>query len=108
MKGFGHILLAAALLLILEWTAAAQSQDAKQGSGTITGVVTVDGKAARRIAVNATPWRSGRAPDSLQAQTDDDGRFRLSGLIPGEYIIKPSGPTLVAAEDEPYDRQSRT
>ena len=44
-----------------------------------------------RIAALEAFWRDGRrhAAESAMGRTDDEGRFLLGGLAPGEYVIRP-------------------
>lgn len=112
MNRLARVLFALGLLLFLGGTAAAQSGDSQEGSSAITGHVTVDGKPARRVVVTATT--ESRSKGSLagektfKATTDEDGRFSLTGLAPGEYLVVPSAPVLVVPEDVEYDLRKRT
>jgi protocatechuate 3,4-dioxygenase beta subunit len=77
----------------------AQTPDAKsKGTGSISGKVTLGGKAAAGIAVAAfgNDPNSRRAP--AKATTDGEGHFRLFGLAAASYQIVPLTPSFVPAE----------
>lgn len=55
---------------------------------TIQGrVEDADGKPVPRARVRANPSGSGALPVSGGGQTDDEGRFTIKGLAPGEYSV---------------------
>ncbi|HEU0183683.1 MAG TPA: carboxypeptidase-like regulatory domain-containing protein, partial [Blastocatellia bacterium] len=65
-------------------------------SGVITGrVVTADGQPASEAAVTAYAIGSS-AGMSQQAECDDGGNFKLTGLTPGSYIINALMPGYVS------------
>jgi len=110
------IVRAVAFLVILSGTqpfsasaaSPAGAQDQKD-TGTITGIVTVDGKPARDIAVVATPSITDSAkivesivnkPATLKATTDSDGHYNFEGVAPGKYRVTPYAPTMVNSSME--------
>ncbi|MEK6336971.1 MAG: hypothetical protein AABM67_18765 [Acidobacteriota bacterium] len=85
--------------------ARAQSPETKpKGNGSISGRVTVGGKAAFGIIVTA--MGSDRYPRrSAQTTTDSEGRYRLIGLAASTYLVTALAPALVDAEtvyNSPY------
>lgn len=68
------------------------------GAGSIAGRVTVAGAPARFVTVSSVRLLSGdpTAPGP-GVFTDEDGRFRLEGLVPGDYLIRAAPMTRVDA-----------
>jgi hypothetical protein len=90
------------LILMLLSIPLAASQDSKVSPGEITGSVTIDGRPAPNvtvIALSATGEPGDRLfqmmlrPPSARARTDQDGRYRLTNLAPGDYQVFPSSPS---------------
>jgi protocatechuate 3,4-dioxygenase beta subunit len=77
-----------------------QTKAVKRSAGSITGRVMLDGKAAPGVTVSITKIDD-NADSEIErlrkATTDDDGRFRMSGLEAGSYIVTPSAPVFVAS-----------
>src|SRR5712691_2428628 len=78
--------------------ASSQTKPTKKSSGgTISGKVTIKGKAAPGIVVGlrvsqpTTPFEP-----SLRATTDQEGRYRLTDVPAGTYQVTPAAPALVA------------
>jgi carboxypeptidase family protein len=68
-------------------------------NGAITGrVVTADGQPTSEATVMAYAIGSSEA-ESQKVECDDEGRFKLSGLKPGSYIISASMPGYVSLND---------
>lgn len=70
------------------------------GAGSITGRVTVAGAPGRFLTVSSVRLVSGdtTAPGP-GVFTDEDGRFRLEGLVPGDYLIRAAPMTRVDAHE---------
>ena len=72
----------------------------KSPGGTISGKVTVKGKATPGIVVGlrvsqpTTPFEQ----PSLRATTDQDGRYRLTDVPAGTYQVTPAAPALVGSD----------
>jgi uncharacterized protein DUF4198 len=65
-----------------------------KATGSVTGRVTVDGKPKAGIEVEAQrQFQTSRG--HAKATTDEDGRFLLTGLEPGRYLIIPTSPIYV-------------
>ncbi|HVS21933.1 MAG TPA: hypothetical protein VHD88_08800, partial [Pyrinomonadaceae bacterium] len=78
----------------------AQSPDAKpKGTASISGRVTINGKAAAGIPVAAFGGDSfNRRAAAAQTITDSEGHYRLSGLAPAQYQVATLTPSLTTAE----------
>ena len=98
LRYFSLILIGATMVAATGDTLA-QTPDAKpKGAGSISGKVTLGGKAAAGIPVAAL----GNDPNSrragAQATTDNEGRYRLFGLSATQYQVAALAPSLIAAE----------
>src|SRR5215475_6189404 len=79
-------------LLIFGAVANAQVQSPPKESkatGSITGLISVDGKSKPGIEVEARLENSPGRVAVAKATTDEEGRFRLSGLGTGRYRVVP-------------------
>jgi len=83
-------------------TSSAQ-ESKKENRGSITGRVTLEGKPVPRVTVILTSSdRYMSLPQSaptVRATTDEDGRYRLTGLSAGSYAVSPNVPAFVVAEE---------
>lgn len=74
--------------------------DRVAGAGSITGRVTVAGAPGRFVTVSSVRLVSGdRTAPGPGVFTDEDGRFRLEGLVPGDYLIRAAPMTRVDAHE---------
>ena len=94
-----HIFAAAILLGIVSTFSTARSQtqaDKKERTGSVSGRVTVSGKSAPGIVVTLIKYEA-RSPlgASLRAQTDQDGKYRITAVPAGKYQVTPLAPALV-------------
>jgi hypothetical protein len=93
----------AGLLLLLPFSAPAQTAPASaKPGGTISGKVTVNEKGVADILVAAQALDRPLQQPVARAKSDADGRYRLTGLPPGQYQITVVAPALVAADQNPY------
>ncbi|HKQ79762.1 MAG TPA: carboxypeptidase-like regulatory domain-containing protein [Blastocatellia bacterium] len=77
--------------LSLEVSVQAQPKEAKAGTGAVSGLVTLKGEPARGVTVLLQrPGLS--SSDSNRVRTDENGRFRFSGIIAGTYSISALAP----------------
>jgi protocatechuate 3,4-dioxygenase beta subunit len=77
------------------------AQDSKkEPSGSVSGRLTVGGKPASGVAVMCRPAdRPQFARPAVKATTDEQGRFTLKSVRPGNYTIMPHTPALVVGTD---------
>jgi Carboxypeptidase regulatory-like domain len=100
MRSLTHY--AVSLTLVLSTAASLIAQTPatpKKGpGGTVTGKVTIKGKAAPGIVVGlrvsqpTTPYEA-----TYKGTTDPDGKYRISDVPPGSYDLGPVAPALVIA-----------
>ncbi len=96
-----------ASLLMLLVTVFASGQSSTKGekdiTSTITGRVTLGSKPAVGVVVALLPADPTfkRAP-SARTTTDEDGRYRLTGVVTGRYSVAPLAPALVVPQDSGY------
>lgn len=85
-----------AFLLLLSSAAFAQTPS-KEASTTIAGVVTLNGEAMRNVTVTIQAMNSTGSSQRAQprAKTDANGRFRLTGIAAGQFIIGALAPAYV-------------
>lgn len=99
------LILSATVLFCISGKAQGQTADARsKGTGSISGRVTVGGKAAFGITVAAFGGDSFPRRSGAQISTDVEGRYHLFGLGPGTYQVMALAPTLVTGEtnNSPY------
>ena len=86
------------ILLILGVVPCAQAQSsaAKEQTASISGKVTVKGKAAAGIVVVMTKADDDRQRTRYRATTDDEGNYRINNISPGSYHAFTLTPALVA------------
>src|SRR5262245_19446102 len=87
-------------ILVLPFTfhsAQAQATEAKAGTATASGRVTLKGEPARGVTVimQAQNQNSTNAP---RARTDEDGRFNFTGIPAGKYSVFAAAPGYVSPE----------
>jgi len=100
-------LLTAGVVFCFTVNARAQSPDPKaKATASISGRVTIDGKAAPGVPIAAFSAESpNRRVAVARTATDNDGNYRLSGLTASQYQVVSLTPNLVTAErgsEQPY------
>src|SRR5438270_8525858 len=81
-------ILIAAIVIVAASVANCQSAGPTQkATGSISGHIIVDGKAAAGIAVAAFSAEAIRRVPTTQVKTDSEGSFKLVGLAPGTYQV---------------------
>jgi len=81
-------ILIAAIVIVAASVANCQSAGPTQkATGSISGHIIVDGKAAAGIAVAAFSAEAIRRVPTTQVKTDSEGSFKLVGLAPGSYQV---------------------
>lgn len=118
MRAVRLLMLIALMLLTAAVNGSAQSPAREQGEGTavITGRVTVNGKPAAGVVMTLSridPKRdesmglSQREP-LIKASTDNEGRYRLTGLQAARYRVAPFSPSHLSLMNEDYSGEART
>jgi len=70
-------------------------------AGSISGRVTLGGKAAVNVSVGAYTLENMNARrEPAKTVTDAEGRYRLTGLPPAQYQVLPLTPELTATDEE--------
>ncbi|HEX3230006.1 MAG TPA: carboxypeptidase-like regulatory domain-containing protein [Pyrinomonadaceae bacterium] len=104
----GFILLTL-LVLTINVHAQVSSGAASAPTGVISGRVTKGGKPARLVAIILEPFGPSRSKSPLPtAITDDEGKYRLTGVPEGQYAVKPFAPALVVLSTPDLDRAGMT
>ena len=100
MTGVSRLLLRTAFVAVVLWLSplvSAQPNTKLKPTGSIGGRVMVSGKAAPDTEVVAVTTNQPNRQPAARATTDNEGRYRLSGLAAGTYQVIPLAPTMVAA-----------
>lgn len=84
----------------------AQPAETKTVAATISGLVTLKGEPARGVTVTLQPQRSDPS-NALRAGTDEQGRFRFTGVAAGSYSIFALAPGYIAPGDGGMGRRGR-
>ena len=97
-----HAICCILLVLITVIFVQAQTAPDKISGATITGKVTIKGKAAPGVAVVLVLNVQGtQRPTRYRAATDDTGTYRITNVPPGNYSAEAAAPGFVAADDIP-------
>jgi protocatechuate 3,4-dioxygenase beta subunit len=106
------LILASGLTVSASGDTIAQTPDAKsKGTGSISGKVTLGGKAAAGIPVAALSNDPNNRRAAAQAITDSEGRYRIFGLPAAQYQVASLAPNLLTAErntNYPYYGAAKT
>src|SRR5215475_13323240 len=89
--------------LCLEVSIGAQSRETKPETATISGLVTLKGEPARGITVLLQEQRA-NANNTPRAKTDENGRFRFTGVAAGRYSISAIAPGYFSPGDSELGR----
>src|SRR5262245_8508597 len=81
--------------LCLEVSIEAQSRETKPETATISGLVTLKGEPASGVTVLLLELRANPA-NAPRARTDENGRFRFTGVAAGSYSISAVAPGFVS------------
>ncbi len=88
----------------------AQPAETKAGTATVSGRITLKGEPAREVAVALQSEDALRAGDRIagaRAKTDENGRFRLTGLKAGRYALTALAPGFVAPSETAFGLQGK-
>lgn len=81
-----------------------QESRAKEASGSVSGRVTLGGKPLANVTVvlssDTPPWEPHAPP--AKATTDEDGRFRITGVAKGNYTVGAYAPAYVGPQIPRY------
>src|SRR5215470_11537454 len=89
--------------LRLEVSIQAQPRETKPETATISGLVTLKGEPARGVTVLLQNQQS-YAAESPRAKSDENGRFRITGVAAGKYSISTLAPGYVSLGDSDMGR----
>lgn len=101
-----HISCLVVLTFLLTLAAFAQTP----GTASVSGRVTLKGEPVSGVSVGLQPQSQSSLSDSSKFQrtrTDAEGRFRLTGLDAGQYLIAALAPGLIAPSDSLYGQQGK-
>ena len=73
---------------------------ALRATGAISGTVRIAGEPAGHVSVWALPLDGDPLPDRVGAFSDQDGRFLIEGLPPGDYVVSLQPVNLQTANDD--------
>ncbi len=83
----------------------------KESTGSVSGKVTLGDKPVPRAVVLLTISDRGFRPDGTlpaKATTDEEGRYRLTGVPAGNYTLAPSTPTFVVATETAFGQPGKS
>ncbi len=91
------------ILFLLSSVATALSQSAadKTATSTVSGKVTVGGKGLQGVVVGlvvSDQTRSNFRPTRFRGVTDEDGKYRITNVLPGTYDVTPASAAYVVTE----------
>lgn len=83
----------------------AQPKEAKAGTATISGRVTLNGEpVANAVVALQNPPNPSRSP-GIRVKTDGAGRFRFTGVAAGRYVLGALAPGFISPSDQQYGAQ---
>jgi Carboxypeptidase regulatory-like domain len=97
--------------LLTEFTSQAQLKEAKEGTATVSGRVTVKGEPAPGVTVVLQPFGMARPPNPgaiARAKTNENGQFRITGIAAGRYMMMAQAPGLIMPVERMGFPQGRT
>lgn len=93
------LMLTALALAALAPRAAAQGPAPKEAPAAVEGRVTDGDEGLAGVSVVLVSFQNpGRLRSVARAKTDQEGRYRLSGVAPGRYHVLPAAPSYVMQE----------
>ena len=104
------LLLTSILLLLVLYSFGGSAQTpSKAPTASISGRVTIDGKAVAGITVAATTSSSPLDNRTVaKATTDDDGNYQLTGLAAGQFTIMPLAKAFVVQTSGAYKQPGQS
>ena len=92
--------LAAVIVAIVTTTFAASSRQTKGLTSSVSGMVTIGGVPARGVTVLLSSAEYQLIERGVaKATSDEEGRFRLTGVPAGQYLLQAFAPALVSTSD---------
>jgi hypothetical protein len=93
--------------LCLDISIQAQPKDAKAGTATISGRVTLNGEPVANVVVALQNPPGPTQSPGVRVRTDGAGQFRFAGVTAGRYVLGALAPGFVSPSDQPYGPQGR-
>ncbi len=104
--------LAILCFLHIDLAAQPQSKETKAGTSTVSGRVTLKDEPMRGVIValrQEAPMMTQADNLSMpRARTDENGRFRMTGVAAGRYLISALAPGYVSSGDPVYGQRGNT
>jgi hypothetical protein len=91
--------------LCLDISIQAQTKDAKAGTATISGRVTLNGEPVANVVVALQKTPGPTPSPGVRVRTDGAGQFRFTGVTAGRYVLGALAPGFVSPSDQPYGPQ---
>jgi len=88
-----------------------QTAEAKTGTATVSGRVTLKSEPARGVVVHLQSEEAMKAEDrspGLRMKTDENGRFRFAGLKAGRYMLIAFTPGFVTPSENTFGPRTKT
>src|SRR5262245_26271899 len=73
-------------------------RDKAIGTATVSGQVTVNGQPVQRVTVTLQESNNYQG-NPIRTKTDQDGRFQLTGILAGSYMINVVAPNYIVPSD---------
>jgi hypothetical protein len=88
--------------LCLDISIQAQTQEAKAGTATISGRVTLNGEPVGNVVVALQHSLDPSTTHGVRVRTDGAGQFRFTGVTAGRYALSALAPGFVYPSDQPF------
>jgi hypothetical protein len=91
--------------LCLDISIQAQPKEAKAGTATISGRVTLNGEPVANVVVALQNTPGPPPSPGGRVRTDGAGQFRFTGVTAGRYVLGALAPGFISPSDRPYGPQ---
>jgi Carboxypeptidase regulatory-like domain len=91
--------------LFLDISIQAQTKEAKAGTATISGRVTLNGEPVANVVVALQNPLGSYSSPGIRVKTDGAGQFRFTGVTAGRYVLGALAPGFVSPSDRPQGPQ---